>query len=79
MAQIWIAFGQSAGAIRVSQEAVLELRRWCFDAVTPRVTDEEWETQAIQVLDRFRAIGSLAAFARDGQPRLNHQWGPTSS
>lgn len=61
MAQIWIAFGQGAGAIRVSQEAALELRRWCFDAVTPRVTDEEWETQAVQVLDRFRAIGSLAA------------------
>lgn len=61
MAQIWIAFGQGTGAIRVSQEAALELRRWYFNAITPQVVDVEWETQAVQVLDRIRAIGSLAA------------------
>jgi methionyl-tRNA formyltransferase len=61
MAQIWIAFGQGTGAIRVSQEAALELHRWYFNAITPQVIDVEWETQAIQVLDRIRAIGSLAA------------------
>jgi hypothetical protein len=61
MAQIWIAFGQGAGAIRVSQDAALELRRWYFDAITPQVVDEQWETEAVQVLDRIRAIGSLAA------------------
>lgn len=61
MAQIWIAFGQGAGAIRVSQDAAMELRRWYFDAITPQIIDEEWETEAIQILDRIRAIGSLAA------------------
>ncbi|MEA2599463.1 MAG: hypothetical protein QOF89_455 [Acidobacteriota bacterium] len=61
MAQIWIAFGQGAGAIKVSPEAALELRRWYFDAITPRITHEDWEAQAVQVLDRMRAIGSLAA------------------
>jgi methionyl-tRNA formyltransferase len=61
MAQIWIAFGQGTGALRVSQEAALELHRWYFNAITPQVIDVEWETQAIQVLDRIRAIGSLAA------------------
>lgn len=61
MAQIWIAFGQGSGAIRVSQEAALELRRWYFNAITPQVVDLEWEAQAVQVLDRIRAIGSLAA------------------
>jgi methionyl-tRNA formyltransferase len=61
MAQIWIAFGQGAGAIRVTQDAAMELRRWYFDAITPQVVDVEWETSAIQVLDRIRAIGSLAA------------------
>jgi len=61
MAQIWIAFGQGSGAIRVSQEAALELRRWYFNAITPQVVDMEWEAQAVQVLDRIRAIGSLAA------------------
>jgi hypothetical protein len=61
MAQIWIAFGQGAGAIRVSQDAAMELRRWYFNAITPQIVDEEWETEALQVLDRIRAIGSLAA------------------
>jgi len=61
MAQIWIAFGQGAGAIRVSQDAALELRRWYYDAITPQVVDQQWETEAVQVLDRIRAIGTLAA------------------
>jgi hypothetical protein len=61
MAQIWVAFGQGAGAIRVSQDAALELRRWYFNAITPQVVDQKWETEAVQVLDRIRAIGSLAA------------------
>ncbi|HEX9944743.1 MAG TPA: hypothetical protein VGG03_22265 [Thermoanaerobaculia bacterium] len=61
MAQIWVAFGQGTGAIRVSQEAALELRRWYFDAITPQIISQEWEQQAVQVLDRIRAIGSLAA------------------
>jgi hypothetical protein len=61
MAQIWIAFGAGAGAIRVSQEAALELRRWYFDAITQQVIDRLWETEALQVLDRIRVIGNLAA------------------
>lgn len=61
MAQISVAFGQGAGAIRVSQDAALELRRWYFDAITPKIVDEEWAQKGLQVLDRIRAIGSLAA------------------
>ena len=61
MAQIWIAFGQGAGAIRVSQDAAMELRRWYFDAITQDIVQNEWETSGVQVLDRIRAIGSLAA------------------
>lgn len=61
MAQIYVAFGQGAGAIRVSQDAALELHRWYYDAITPAVVDVEWGAQAVQVLDRIRAIGSLAA------------------
>lgn len=61
MAQIWIAFGQGAGSIRVSQAAAMELRRWYFDAITPSVVQQEWETAAVQVLDRIRAVGSLSA------------------
>ncbi|MES1244199.1 MAG: hypothetical protein ABUT39_21520 [Acidobacteriota bacterium] len=60
MAQVWIAFGQGTGALRVSQNAALELHRWYFDAITPEVV-ETWGAVALQVLDRIRAIGSLAA------------------
>lgn len=61
MAQIWIAFGQGAGSTRVSHAAALELRRWYYDAITPEVVNEKWETDAVQILERIRAIGSLAA------------------
>jgi hypothetical protein len=61
MAQIWIAFGQGAGAIRVSHDAALELYRWYYDAITPDIIHERWKTDAVQVLDRMRAIGRLAA------------------
>ena len=61
MAQIYVAFGQGAGAIRVSQDAALELHRWYYDAITPQVVSVEWALQALQVLDRIRAIGTLAA------------------
>lgn len=61
MAQIWIAFGQGAGSTRVSQAAAMELHRWYFGAITPEIVQQRWETEAVQVLERIRAIGSLAA------------------
>jgi hypothetical protein len=66
MAQILVAFGQGTGTIRVSQDAALELRRWYFDAITPTIIDTQWETQAGQLLERARAIGSLAALKATG-------------
>ena len=61
MAQIYVAFGQGAGAIRVTQEAAMELHRWYYNAITPQIVDVEWAIWALQILDRIRAIGSLAA------------------
>jgi hypothetical protein len=61
MAQIWIAFGQGAGPLRVSHDAALELHRWYYDAISPEIIHERWQTAAVQVLDRMRAIGRLAA------------------
>ena len=60
MAQIAIAFGQGAGAIRVSQDAAMELRRWYFDAITDGILNGVWESQAVNILERIRAIGALA-------------------
>jgi hypothetical protein len=66
MSQILVAFGQGTGTIRVSQDAALELRRWYYDAITPTIIDTQWETQAVQLLERARAIGSLAALKATG-------------
>ena len=66
MAQILVSFGQGTGMIRVSQDAALELRRWYFDAITPQIVNTQWATQGVQVLDRIRAIGSLAALKATG-------------
>jgi len=60
MAQIMVAFGQGTGATRVSQEAALQLRTIYFGAITDQLT-QIWATEAVQVLERVRAIGKLAA------------------
>jgi hypothetical protein len=75
MAQVSIAFGQGTGAVRVSQEAALELRRWYWNAITPEVIDTEWALWSLQVLDRIRAIGSLAALkaTQAGSPTISAQ------
>lgn len=71
MAQVYVAFGQGTGAIRVSQEAALELHRWYYNAITDDVV-ENWGSWALQVLDRIRAIGSLAALTaiQQGSPTI---------
>ena len=62
MAQIWVAFGQGTGATRVSQSAAVALRTLYFDAITAQVVNERWGVDGVQVLERIRAIGKLAAF-----------------
>ena len=71
MAQVYVAFGQGTGAVRVSQEAALELHRWYYNAITVDVV-QNWGTWALQVLDRIRAIGSLAALQaiQQGSPTI---------
>lgn len=71
MAQVYVAFGQGTGAVRVSQEAALELHRWYYNAIKDDVV-QNWEGTALQVLDRIRAIGSLAALqaTQQGSPTI---------
>lgn len=61
MAQILVAFGQGTGATRVEQSAATMLHSLYFDAITPEIVTIQWETQGVQVLERIRAIGRLAA------------------
>jgi len=62
MAQISIAFGQGTGALRVEHDAAVALRSLYFDAITPEIVSTRWAGAAVQVLERIRAIGRLAAF-----------------
>jgi hypothetical protein len=61
MAQIWVAFGQGTGAVRVSQDAALELHRWYYNEITDEMVDEIWDKESTAILERIRAIGRLAA------------------
>ncbi|HEY8019640.1 MAG TPA: hypothetical protein VIH93_00975 [Thermoanaerobaculia bacterium] len=61
MAQIMVAFGQGTGATRVSQDAAMQLRTLYFGAITEKIVSDLWETEAVQALERIRAIGRLAA------------------
>jgi hypothetical protein len=61
MAQIWVAFGQGTGAVRVSQSATMELYNIYFAAITPEIVSNKWEGDGVQVLERIRTIGRLSA------------------
>jgi hypothetical protein len=60
MGQIYVSLGQGTGAIRIHQDACVELYRRYYERITDEVIDL-WETEGTQVLERIRAIGRLAA------------------
>lgn len=60
MSQVYMSFGQGCGAVRVSQGACVALR----ERYLPRIEEDlpaRWDTEALQVLERIRAIGRTAA------------------
>lgn len=59
MAQIWVAFGQGTGMTRTSQKAALALQARYSPEIDGHL--EEWGREAVQVLERIRTIGKLAA------------------
>ncbi|MDP9120313.1 MAG: hypothetical protein M3O15_02935 [Acidobacteriota bacterium] len=59
MAQVYVAFGQGTGPVRVSQDVCDELRKVYFP-MTERALPL-WETEAVQALERIRALGRLLA------------------
>ena len=60
MAQIYVAFGQGTGTVRVSQDVCAALRKRYYRRIDKAVL-KDWETLAMQVLERFRALGRLMA------------------
>lgn len=72
MAQIYIAFGQGTGPLRVSQDTCSALHARYYDLITDEVVNE-WENEAVQVLERIRAIGRLMAVNATSQGRTRIQ------
>lgn len=60
LTQVFVALGQGTGAMRLSQSACRALA----ERYAPRIDDalcNEWESSAVQALERLRAIGRTAA------------------
>jgi hypothetical protein len=70
MAQIYVAFGQGTGTVRVSQDVCAALRDRYYGRIDDAVL-KDWETLAIQVLERFRALGRLMALGAGMAGRTN--------
>ncbi|MBV8200385.1 MAG: hypothetical protein JOZ15_07145 [Acidobacteria bacterium] len=60
MAQIYVAFGQGTGSMRVSQDVCVALHDRYYQRIDPAVISD-WESIAAQVLERFRTLGRLMA------------------
>lgn len=61
MGQIYIAFGQGTGQMRVSRTVVTALKGRYFKFITDEVKETKWEQEAVQALERIRALGRLMA------------------
>jgi len=60
LGQMYVAFGHGAGSMRVSREAVRALRGR-YRGILEREAEKHWEQEAVEVLERLRAVGRLAA------------------
>jgi len=67
MGQIWTAFGQGTGAVRTSQKAVMALHGRYFAHIATSGIIEVWGDNAMQVLERIRTIGRVAALKALGR------------
>jgi hypothetical protein len=60
MGQVWVAFGQGTGTMRIHQDAALAVREFYSRFITPAVI-AGWDKGAVQALERVRAAGRMAA------------------
>lgn len=60
LGQMYVAFGHGAGSMRVSREAVRALSSR-YRGILDREAEKHWEQEAVEVLERIRAVGRLAA------------------
>jgi hypothetical protein len=58
MAQIYVAFGQGTGEIRVAREACLAIRAQVVSQLDTMMVN--WDSEAVQILERVRVVGRAA-------------------
>jgi hypothetical protein len=61
MAQMYVAFGQGTGGMRVSQDVCTALYDRYYQRIDQALV-RDWESVAAQVLERFRTLGRMMAF-----------------
>lgn len=61
MGQIYMAFGQGTGQMRVSHTVGTALKGRYFKFINDKVKQTEWEKEGVQALERIRALGRLMA------------------
>jgi hypothetical protein len=59
MGQIYIAFGQGAGSMRVSRKTCAELRKRYYPKIAKAL--DHWDREGAQALERVRALGRMIA------------------
>ena len=59
LGQFFVAFGQGTGCVRVARETVAAIRNHYVDMI--QEYSPSWEEDAVQVLERVRTVGRLAA------------------
>jgi hypothetical protein len=61
LGQIYVAFGQGTGTMRVSHSVCSALKGRYARFITDDVKNTLWETEGVQALERIRALGRLMA------------------
>lgn len=59
--QTLVAFGQGAGCVRVSSRACRELVGLMAPIIEARDLEDEWGENGVQMLERIRTVGRVAA------------------
>jgi hypothetical protein len=59
MGQIYIAFGQGAGNLRVSRKTCAELRNRYYGKIDKALP--QWDAEGAQALERIRTLGRMMA------------------
>ena len=73
LGQFFVAFGQGAGCVRVARDTIVAIRNQYVGMIEKEA--RTWEEDSVQVLERVRTVGRLAALTalQRGSPTIERQ------